>query len=176
MIQTAPLRESEKGVRFLSMKKSRKFSYVALGGTFDQLHKGHRILIARALEVGDRVLVGLTTDEMADRLAKRHEVASFNERRKSLEDFLRGVNAIKRVQILPLDDPYGPTLTRNDTEAIVVSKETAPRADEINMLRARRGLKLLEIVIVDMVLAEDLRPIYSTRIRMGEIDKDGRLI
>ena len=35
---------------------------VALGGTFDPIHDGHRALFARALEVGD-VTVRLTSDE-----------------------------------------------------------------------------------------------------------------
>jgi len=153
----------------------RKFSRVVLGGTFDQLHKGHKTLIAKALEIGDHVLLGLTTNNMAKRL-KKHPLELFDERKKALENSLREIHALERTQIVPIDDPYGPTLTIDDIQAIVVSKETAPRAKEINILRRERGLKALEIVVVDMVLAEDMKPIYSTRIHMGEINENGRLL
>ena len=38
-----------------------------MGGTFDVFHKGHEVLIQMALEVSDQVLIGLTTDERADK-------------------------------------------------------------------------------------------------------------
>ena len=38
---------------------------VAVAGTFDVLHDGHRALLRRAFESGDRVVVGITTDRMA---------------------------------------------------------------------------------------------------------------
>ena len=62
------------------------------------------------------------------------------------------------------------------TEAIVVSEETAPKAEELNRLRAQRGLRPLELVVIPMVLAEDGKPISTTRIRAGEIDRAGRLL
>ncbi|MFB6254460.1 MAG: adenylyltransferase/cytidyltransferase family protein, partial [Halobacteriaceae archaeon] len=37
---------------------------VALGGTFDPIHDGHRKLFSKAFSLGD-VTVGLTSDELA---------------------------------------------------------------------------------------------------------------
>ncbi len=153
-----------------------KFKRVVIGGTFYKLHRGHKALIRKALEVGEFVLIGLTTDEMAKEMIKGHAVGDFEERRRELEEFLREVRALDRVHIFPIDDPYGPTLVDGTIDAIVVSPETAKRAREINRLRLRNGLRPMEIVVVKTVLAEDNLPISTTRILLGEITKDGKII
>jgi pantetheine-phosphate adenylyltransferase len=52
---------------------------------------------------------------------------------------------------------------------------TKKMADKINTIRRRRGLKPLPVVSIGMVVAEDFEPISSTRIRAGEIDREGYL-
>ena len=153
-----------------------KYSKVGVGGTFDKLHKGQKKLIETALEVGNTVLIGVTTEKMLEKSPKSHEVDSFEERVKELKVFLEEKNALDKVVIFPIDDPYGPALTDKEVEVIVVSLETAFRAREINMMRREKGLKPLKIMVINMVLAEDEIPISTTRIRRGEIDEDGRLI
>jgi pantetheine-phosphate adenylyltransferase len=156
--------------------KPRKYRKVALGGTFDQFHKGHIKLINKALEIGDNIIIGLTTDGMLKEEPKLHTVANYEEREKDLTDFLRKNNALKRTKIIPLTDPYGPTLSDGEIEALVVSLETAKRAEKINKLRAEKGLKPLKIVAINMILAEDIVPISTTRIKNGEIDREGHIL
>jgi pantetheine-phosphate adenylyltransferase len=57
-----------------------------------------------------------------------------------------------------------------------VSKETEPRAHEINEKRRSKGRPPLEIVVIDMILSEDYFPISSTRIWLREIDHEGHLL
>jgi len=156
--------------------KARRYGKVAVGGTFDKFHKGHRKLLEKALEVGDAVLIGVTTERMLEKNPKPHEVDSFSERVREIKAFLEEKKVMERVVILPLDDPYGPTLTDEEIEVIVVSLRTASRAREINRLRRERGLKPLKVMIVDTVLAEDGNPISTNRVRRGEIDREGRLL
>lgn len=153
-----------------------KFKTVAVGGTFDELHKGHKVLLTTAFKYGENVWIGLCTDEFAKKLRKNHEIASYEDRAKELAKFLSDLCVSDRAKIIPLSDPYGPAATSAEIEAIVVSKETEPRARELNFLRFRNGLKPLEIVVIDMVPAEDQVPISTTRIRWGEIDRDGKLL
>ena len=40
-----------------------RFRAVATGGTFDEIHAGHVALLARAFQEGDRVIIGVTSDE-----------------------------------------------------------------------------------------------------------------
>ena len=148
---------------------------MTVGGTFDLLHKGHRTLLEEAFKVADRVLIGLTTDEFAEKL-HNHHFDPFKRRYENLKRFLEEGGYSDRAEIIPINDPYGPTVENGDIEGIIVSEETEPRADEINRLRAERGLRPLLVFCIKMVLAEDGKPISSTRIRRGEIDRDGRVL
>jgi len=157
-------------------RMNRKFNTVLVGGTFDEFHKGHQALIMKAFEVGKRVMIGLSSDQLARELRKNHEVASYEQRLKDLRNFLKTQGVFDRAKIVPLDTPYGITLSTTIAEALVVSKETEPRAIDINKKRKASGIKPLELVVIDMVPAEDCNPISTTRIRQGEIDREGHLL
>jgi len=79
------------------------------------------------------------------------------------------------VVLTPIQDKYGPSVDE-EFDAIVVSPETKPIAEEINEKRRQRGKKPLQIIMVPYVLAKDGRAISSTRIRNGEIDDHGTLL
>ena len=153
-----------------------KYRKVAVGGTFDMLHKGHICLIKKALELGDSVAIGLTTDEILKANPKSHFVAKFNERREELLEFLESLGALDRVQIVPLDDPYGIVVTDSEVDVLVVSYETVGRGEEINKIRHKKGFKPVKLIVIDAVLADDGLPISTTRIRRGEIDCEGDLL
>ena len=149
---------------------------VALGGTFDPIHDGHRALFERAFELGD-VTVGLTSDELAPET--RHEprrVRPFEERRAALEAELEPLadSAGRTFEVRTLEAPTG-IATEPGFDAIVVSPDTHAGAERINDIREERGLDPLQVELVDYVPAEDGEPISSTRIVRGEIDPHGNL-
>ena len=154
----------------------KKFREVAVGGTFDELHRGHRALLVKAFEIGERVMIGLCSDEFAEKLNKPHVTAPYEERLKELKTFLNNLSLSGRAEIITLNDPFGPTLTESCIEALVVSEETKPTALEINGKRRKAGLPLLRIVTIKMVPADNCAPISTTRIRRGEIDREGRFL
>lgn len=154
----------------------RKYKKVAVGGTFDELHKGHKILLSKSFEVGDRVIIGLSSDLFVSKMGKPHETASYKDRSKELEAYLRESGFNKRSEIVPLNDPFGLTISNEGFEALIVSKETCKTAEKINEKREKACLPLLKIIAVDMVPAENDIPISTTRIRRGEIDHNGRLL
>jgi len=154
----------------------RRLRLVTVGGTFDAFHKGHLFLLEEAFKVGDRVIIGLTNDEFAWELHKPHHVDSYEKRLADLRGFLSERGLLDRAEIIPLGDPYGPTVNGNEIEGIVVSEETEPRAEEINRLRVAKGQRPLLIFCIKMILADDGKPISSTRIRRQEVDRHGRLI
>jgi pantetheine-phosphate adenylyltransferase len=140
---------------------------VVVGGTFDSLHKGHRYFLEKAASFGS-VKVGLTSDQMAYE-TKGEGVENFEERSKNLLQFMPDL------QIEKIDDAVG-FANKEDFDYIVVSSETRTRAEKINEERELSGKNKIEIIEIDFVLAKDGEPISSTRIRSGEIDKEGNLL
>lgn len=152
------------------------YKWAAIGGTFDQLHKGHKTLLGRAFELGKNVLIGLTTQDMVQHKPDWKIIASFDKRKQELERWLIAEGYDGRYIIRPLHNKYGPAITMPELELIVVSEDTCPVAKEINEIRREHKLPLLHIAVLTMVKAEDQISISSTRIRAGQIDRDGRII
>ncbi|WP_414469511.1 phosphopantetheine adenylyltransferase [Methanobacterium sp. ACI-7] len=148
-----------------------KFKNVAVGGTFDHFHKGHEKLLNKAFEVGHNVLIGVTSDKFG---SKKGNIEPCSKRISRLEDFLKKFDS--RYMVKRLEEPFGPTTDDSEIDAIVVSRETKPTAELINEKREKKRMNSLEIFIIDWVLADDGKPISSTRIRNGEIDRNGKVL
>ena len=149
---------------------------VALGGTFDPVHDGHRALFERAFSLGD-VTVGLTDDDLASetRHVERY-VRSYTDRKADLRAELEPIadEYDRRFEIRPLSEPTG-IAVEPQFDALVVSPETTDGAERINEIRTERGLEPLAIEVVDHIPADDGKRISSTRIVTGEIDRHGNL-
>lgn len=149
---------------------------VMVGGTFDPLHDGHRFLISRAFEAAGpdgEVTIGLTSEAFADR--KSHPIHPYHEREAGLFSFIREKKFSSRWNIEELHDQFGSSLDA-DFDALIVSEETFPVAQEINRIRRKNNRPCVEIHQIRCVLAEDGKWISSTRIWRGEIDVHGHLI
>ena len=154
----------------------KKFKAVAVGGTFDEFHKGHRALLMKAFEVGEQVLIGLCSDALVKKLNKPHPTVPYTKRLEELKAFLREHGFLERAKIISLNDIYGVTLSKGCVEALVVSKETEPTAFKINEKRKVLGLPPLFVEIIEMVPSENHAPISTTRIYRREIDREGHLL
>ncbi len=141
---------------------------VILGGTFHKLHKGHKKMLITALEIGD-VKIGLVSDNFLSRWKPELE-APYAERKKELKDHL---SEFDNWEIVEISDPYSEAL-KGEYDVLVVSWDTKKRGKKINEMRKERGEKPLELVVVPPVMAEDLIPISSSRIREGRISRSGK--
>ncbi|MBQ8018076.1 MAG: phosphopantetheine adenylyltransferase [Methanobrevibacter sp.] len=149
---------------------SKKYNKVAVGGTFDKFHDGHKKLLSTAFDIGNEIEIGVTSDAFG---GLKGDIDSCRERMANLKSFFADKS---NFVVVPLEDPYGTTIFDSDFEAIVVSEETEPTAVEINEIRVSKGMNPLDIVVVSFVLAYDGNPISSTRIRRGEINQNGNFI
>lgn len=152
------------------------YNLVVSGGTFDHLHKGHRSFLKFTASYGRKVLVGLTSDKYFKSKNQLDLIQPYKERKKALEDFLKKEKLTKKIKIIPIDNIFGPTLKKDLLiDAIIITDKTAEGAKTINLKRKAVGLKTLPIIVSPIVKGEDNEVISSSRIRKGEIDREGKL-
>ena len=125
----------------------------AVAGTFDILHDGHKALLSRAFEVGDTVVVGITSDRMAGE--GREVSVPLHLRKAELERYLSGKGDYRVFEIE------------------VVSEETLGNGRILNDRRASRGLKPFELSVVPLVRSDDGSKISATSILRGEYGRSG---
>lgn len=146
---------------------------VALGGTFDPIHDGHRALFERAFDLG-AVTVGLTSDDLAVQTRDEDRpVRPYAARRADLVAELDGYTG-PGFTVRKLESPTG-IATEPGFDALVVSPETETGGRRVNELRRERGREPLRLVVVDPVYAADGELLSSTRIVRGEVDEHGTL-
>lgn len=158
------------------------FRLIALGGTFDRLHRGHQFFLAQAFKHGRRVLIGLSSDQFAQKKLEtcqskfKTKIESYRVRQEKLSRFLKRKKLGERTKIVKIADLYGPTLRRKDIKALLVTRETLKGGREINRQREKLGFPLLKLIVAPSFLAEDKKRISSLRIRRGEIDRRGMVL
>lgn len=153
-----------------------RFSVVATGGTFDEIHAGHIALLQKAFEVGQKVIIGVSSDEFAHKNKGKKLNHDFEQRVQNLRKTIKAEFGDVDYVIAKLDNHFGPAVTTGEVQALVASSETQSKGGLLNEIRAEKGLKPVQVIAVDLVKAEDGQPISSSRIRRGEIDKHGRLL
>ncbi|KAI8816292.1 uncharacterized protein EV422DRAFT_295390 [Fimicolochytrium jonesii] len=141
------------------------YDCVALGGTFDHLHVGHKILLSVAAFLARKRLVCGVMD--ASRLARKQgssQMQPLADRIAGVRAFLRlirGIHALNRsttattqdlhLDVVAITDDYGPTRDDPAIQAIVGSLETRKGCEAVNTLRATNNLPLLDIFTIGVV-------------------------
>ena len=147
-----------------------RFQLCLVGGTFDRLHAGHRLLLDAACRAAASVEVHLTNDAMADQ--KSVNMQSFETRRDEVLNWVAS-NAPTRVSVHELTDHHGPAPTHPKADAIVATPETKPECERINERRVKNGLAPLHVIEVAHLTDISGDIISSSRIRNGLVDVEG---
>ncbi len=152
-----------------------EFSLIATGGTFDIIHRGHLTLLSNAFTISDKVIIGLTSDELAEKKGKL-PINKYEKRLENLTQVISKEFPNSSFQISKLDNDFGPAVLEKEVEALVVSDEKSNQGVVLNQLRAEKKLSPVKIITVPMFLAKDGKRISTTRIKNSEIDAEGNLL
>ena len=155
-----------------------QFQTVCVAGTFDTLHRGHESLLEAAFLHGKKVTIALTSDIFVKKYKKSTlgiTIHSWSDRKRALEAWLNEKKYRDRARIISIDDPIGPSVEA-DFDALIVTSQNKKQGEAINILREKNKKPAFTLIEVDLVGAQDLKPISSTRVRKREIDRLGKLI
>ena len=132
------------------------FQKVAVAGTFDGMHYGHRKLLTLAISSvspqNGELVIGVTVDEMLKHKSFSEDIPKLEERMKGVRDFVyRLAPGIKnRVRFIPIADEYGPPGTTEEGpnfDALVLSHETLDNGHKLNKHRTQNlGLEPLTLL------------------------------
>ncbi len=140
----------------------------AVAGTFNILHEGHKALLDRAFSLGDKVYIGITSDEMAS--SSRGLLNSFYIRERAIRDYAESKK--KEFRIFPIDDIYGPDEMMDHVDVLVVSEETKKNGEEVVRRAESRGRKL-QLSVVGIIPKKDGSKLSSTDIITGVCSRNG---
>ncbi|XP_071443360.1 bifunctional coenzyme A synthase [Hetaerina americana] len=119
---------------------------VVLGGTFDRLHNGHKILLSEAiLRCNQKLTIGVTDSSMVKNKLLCELIQPCEERIDLVRKFVEDMDSSITYEIVPIDDPFGPTKSDPTLQLIVVSGETYKGALKVNDVRKEKGLPTLNI-------------------------------
>lgn len=152
-----------------------RYKKVALGGTFDHFHIGHRAFFEFAFHLADHIVVGVTLPKLVEHKKYAQTIESYELRVQTLQQYFRRQKYKGRFTIIPLSDVYGSTVTDSTIEALIVTPMTKKGGVLINAKRKEQGLQALPIHICEMIRDENDAYVSSTRIREGNIDREGRV-
>jgi phosphopantetheine adenylyltransferase/dephospho-CoA kinase len=111
------------------------YNHVCLGGTFDRLHNGHKVLLSTAALLSDKVTCGVTGANMNQKKILHELIEPLDRRMDVVEEFLKDITDGLTVDVQEIQDPFGPAIVYEDLDCIVVSEETFKGGVAVNQKR-----------------------------------------
>jgi len=99
-------------------------------GTFDVLHMGHINILKRASKLGDRLIVGISSDELNFSKKQRYPVYDYAHRKK-LVKAIRYVDKVFKEKSLELKAEY---IKKYNADVLVMGDDWKGKFDHFNEL------------------------------------------
>jgi len=172
------------------------YNSVAVGGTFDGMHYGHRKLLTLAISSvvsnptsPGKLLIGVTSDEMLVSKQYSELIPSLKERINDVKQFCYELapGLKNRIRVIPIIDKYGPpgalnndddvnttvnTPFKNDFDALVLSHETLSTGKELNKHRVKvLGMEPLKLLCTRRTEAHGMSSTVLRRMRKKRNDE-----
>lgn len=155
-----------KSISIENKKDDDRYKVVAVGGTFDHLHDGHKILLSVATFLStEKLIVGVTDAELLKNKKYKEQLDSFEKRIQSTLKFLKLLD-LKSVEIFKIVDVCGPTGYVKDIDCLVLSQESSGGGEYVNNFRKSIGFKQLKVFTIDLIGGEN--KLSSTDLRKAE--------
>ncbi|AYU81765.1 hypothetical protein, conserved [Leishmania donovani] len=150
------------------------YKYVAVGGTFDHFHSGHKVLLSTAaLHAIQKLRVGVTDASLLTRKKFAESLQSIELRMENVAQFLQKMRPDLELELEPISEISGGTKSIPDVEALVVSPETAKSLGLINEMRsANGGLAPMVGISIPLVESPTGELISSTALRERQTQAD----
>lgn len=131
------------------------YDNACLGGTFDRLHAGHKILLSYgAMQAQNSLLVGVSDECLTKKKILKELIMPMEQRMADVDEFLKDIRPSIKRDLRQLSDPFGPAITEKNLDVIVVSDETKGGGEAINKIRRERNLSNLNVSVIDLVKDE----------------------
>ena len=155
-INSSPPHDSSLQQTALSAQTLKAYNDVVLGGTFDNIHDGHRLLLTQsALLARRRILVGMSSGPLLKSKVLSELIKPIDVRVSEVEAYLSDVKPWIKHKVVPITDVYGPTAWDEDLECLVVSPETVRGGEKINQERQRKVLFIRNECIVPLATRQE---------------------
>jgi pantetheine-phosphate adenylyltransferase len=144
--------------------EERRCEVVCLGGTFDRLHPGHRLLLsAGAVLCTRRLVIGLS--RQTGKKVHSDLIESFAVRASRVVQLVYEVNPNIVVEMEPLDDRVGPAGVLPRIDLLVLSEETIQGGEAVNATRAARNLPVVHYAAIPTITLLSGERLSSTHLR-----------
>lgn len=144
--------ESQPPENIVNEEANNVYSNVVLGGTFDCIHDGHKILLSEALlRCTKRLTVGVADGPLLKNKTLKELIEPCEVRIHNVKNLLNDLDPSVEYSVVQILDPMGPAGWDKSLEMIVVSEETKKGITLINNARQETGLSLLDGYIICLV-------------------------
>ena len=157
--------------------KNCHFKYGCLGGTFDRLHGGHKLLLKVAFQLSEKVLIGITSDKLARRGKEFPElIYPFTKRAEDVKEYLHSLGVSDdRIDIRELSFATQYADEIPELEVIVLSPETYGKLLEINDIRRDKDITELIAIAIPYFRDESGRIVSSKTFRELELQLEKQI-
>ena len=143
--------------------------HVVVGGTFDHLHQGHYLLLAATvLNSSSSCTVGVSSGPLLKNKVLKELLEPLEQRCFKVKELIQDMRPGLNLNIVPITDAFGPTITDPELDCMVVSEETLKGGEAVNKKRLELGMSTMDMHMIPLIAGTDEK-LSSTQQRKNQL-------